>query len=228
MAAVGCAAPTVSLAGGAREYDATDYEAVLERWTRTESLFLIDELTRALTVTATFESWDFRWAYAIRYAEDYRQTIPEREESLRSALRGTEDSHEFFVALYGAKHKHNDLTRADSAWVVRLIDSSGSEVAPSRIEALKKPGVVEQRYYPYNNVWRSGFRLRFPTHKVDGQPTISERAEWFGLRFAGAWGNTDLVWRLTGEGAKRAARLDIPPQAHAAVQPLRPIAPRQP
>lgn len=215
MAAVGCAAPAVSLGGGAREYVATDYEAVLERWTRSESLILIDELTRALTVTATFNSWDFRWAYAIRYAEDYRQTIPEREESLRGALHATLESHEFFVALYGAKHKHNDLTRADSAWIVRLIDSSGSEVAPSRIEAVKKPGVVEQRYFPYNNAWRSGFRLRFPTRGVDGQPTISEGAEWFGLRFAGAWGNTDLVWQLTRDGTARVARRETPSPSSA-------------
>ncbi|MSP24409.1 MAG: hypothetical protein EXR75_04450 [Myxococcales bacterium] len=191
----GCAAPTVSLARGPREYVATDYAAVLDRWTRDESLFLFDELTRALTVTATFESWDFRWAYVIRYAQDYRLTIPQREELLKGELAETRDTHELFVALYGGRHKENDLTRADSPWIVRLIDSTGSEIAPAQIEAVKQTRVLERRYYPYNSVWRSGFRLRFPTRTPDGRPTISEHADWFGLRFAGAWGNTDLVWR---------------------------------
>ena len=83
---VGCGAPAVSLGGGAREYVATDYQSVLDRWTRTESVLLFDELTRALTVTATFESWDFRWAYVIRYGQDFRLTIPERQDMLRKRL----------------------------------------------------------------------------------------------------------------------------------------------
>jgi hypothetical protein len=194
----GCSASPVSLAGGAREYVATDYPTVLDRWTRTESLILYDELTRALTVTATFESWDFRWAYVIRYAQDYRLTIPERQSLLRDKLSATRDTHEFFLALYGAEPKQNDLTKPDSAWIVRLIDSTGTEVPPKQIDAVRRPGAIERRYYPYNTVWRKAFRVSFPSHTSDGRPTISPRAEWFGLRFAGAWGNTDLVWKLAG------------------------------
>jgi len=194
----GCGASTVSLAGGAREYVATDYPAVLDRWTRTESLFLFDELTRALTVTATFESWDFRWAYVIRYAQDYRLTVPQRQALLQQRLDATHDVHEFYVALYGAEDAQNDLTRADGAWIVRLIDSTGGELAPTAIEAVRRPGVLETRYYPYSNVWRRAFRLRFPAKNGEGRPTIPADAEWFGLRFAGPWGNTDLVWDLAG------------------------------
>lgn len=62
LALSGCAESSVSLGGGARTYVATDYPNVLDRFTRSESVFLFDELERALTVTATFESWDFRWA----------------------------------------------------------------------------------------------------------------------------------------------------------------------
>lgn len=107
----GCGAPAVSLGGGAREYVATDYSNVLERWTRTESLLLFDELTRALTVTATFESWDFRWAYVIRYGQDFRVTIAERQEMLRRQLQKTRETHDVFLALYGSADKQNDLYR---------------------------------------------------------------------------------------------------------------------
>ena len=191
-----CGAPAVTLEEGPREYVDTDYDTVLKRWTREESLILFDELEKALTVTATFESWDFRWAYVIRYATDYRLTIPQRQRLLSEYLNETRKHHQFFVALYGANQRQNDLTQKDSAWIVRLIDSTGNEVAPEQIVAVKRPNILERRYYPYNTVWRKAFRITFPTRSSDGRPTISPKAEWMGLRFAGAWGNTDLAWEI--------------------------------
>ncbi|MBI4699671.1 MAG: hypothetical protein HY744_00655 [Deltaproteobacteria bacterium] len=199
VAALGCAAPAVSMREGPREYVATDYENVLARWTRTESLLLLGELDNALTVTATYESWDFRWAYAIRYAQDYRLTIVQRQRLLSQTLGETREHHHFFVALYGGRPRHNDLTNPDSAWIVRLIDDTGTETAPERITALKKPSALERRYFPYNTVWRQAFRIRFPRTSPSGRPTISGQARWFGLRFAGATGNTDLVWTIVPE-----------------------------
>lgn len=195
----GCQPPPVNMAEGPREYVATDYEAVLKHWTREESLILFDELERALTVAATFESWDFRWAYTVRYSQDYRLTIPQRQRLLSKQLNETRKQHQFFVALYGAKQKHNDLTKADSAWIVRLIDATGNETAPTQIESIKKPNILERRYYPFNTVWRKAFRIRFPALGAGGRPTISPEAEWMGLRFAGAWGNTDLIWQIEPE-----------------------------
>jgi hypothetical protein len=192
----GCPSRAVSLQEGPREYVALDYDAVLDHWTREESLVLYDELERALTVTATFQGWDYRWAFVVRYANDYRLTVPQRQRMLAEALGATRKSHEFFVALYGSGQKHNDLTKKDSAWTVRLIDGTGNETPPAQIESVKRSSILERRYYPYNTVWRRGFRVRFPTKGADGRTTIASDAEWFGLRFAGPWGNTDLVWRL--------------------------------
>ena len=196
VAAMGCAAPLVSLDEGTREYVATDYPNVFKLWTRTEDLVLFEELERALTVSATFETWDFRWAYVIRYAKDYRLTVPQRQQLLKERLSETRENHEFFVALYGANNKHNDLTHEDSAWIVRLIDSTGNETAPTKIDKIKKPNTLERRYYPFNTVWRKAFRVRFSRRNKQGHLTVSPDAEWVGLRFAGAMGNTDLIWRL--------------------------------
>jgi hypothetical protein len=33
---------------------------------------------------------------------------------------------------------------------------------------------------------------------LDGRKTISERARWLGLRFAGAQGNQRLLWTIEG------------------------------
>jgi hypothetical protein len=201
LALGGCATPTVNVAEGPREYVATDYDSVLNRWTRTERLFALSELETYLTATATFESWDFRWAYVVRYVQDYRLTIDQRKKLLEKALDETRVKHQFFVALYGGERRYNDLTRADSAWIVRLIDDTGNETAPQEIVAIKKPNALERNYFPYNTPFRQAFRIRFPRVAADGRPTISPQAKWFGLRFAGAQGNSELVWQIEEKAA---------------------------
>ncbi len=136
----GCAEPTVSLGTGPREYVPGDYSQVLKRWTRDQSVIALSELEDKLTVTATFESWDFRWAYVVRYADDYRLTVEQRHELLERTLRETADNHEFYVALYGTNWRWTDLSRPTSAWIVRLIDDQGNETAPSKIEAHRQAG----------------------------------------------------------------------------------------
>ncbi len=192
----GCAVPKVSLADGPREYVATDYENVLRKWTRTEQLVGVSELESFLTVTATFESWDFRWAYVVRYVEDYRLTIEQRKKLLEQAGEDAKTHYQFFVTLYGGSRRHNDLSRADSAWIVRLIDDRGNETAPDEITAVERPNAVERTYYPFNPAWRRAFRIRFPRELEGGRPTVAPDARRVGLRFAGAQGNVDLVWRL--------------------------------
>jgi len=198
LGALGCATQTVSLHEGPREYVATDYESVLRKWTRTEHLIALSELENFLTASATFESWDFRWAYVVRYVQDYRLTIDQRKKLLENTLEETRQRHQFFVALYGGERKYNDLTKPESAWIVRLIDDTGNETAPEEITSISRPNALERTYYPYNTVWRMAFRIRFPRVKPDGQPTISPQAKWFGIRFAGAQGNTELIWQLEG------------------------------
>lgn len=192
----GCATQYVTLAEGPREYVATDYETVLRKWTRTGNLFAVSELESYLTATATFESWDFRWAYVVRYVQDYRLTIEQRKKLLQRTLEETREHHQFFVALHGSERRYNDLTRSDSAWIVRLIDDTGNETAPEEIVPITKPNAVERTYFPYNTVYRQAFRIRFPHTKASGTPTISPDATWVGLRFAGAQGNSELVWSL--------------------------------
>jgi hypothetical protein len=190
----GCGAPVVSLTQGPREYAATDYERVLDRWTRTEQLFVASEPDDILTATATYESWDFRWAYVVRYAEDYRLTVDQRRALLTRSLADVDRVHQFYVALYAQRRSYSDLAAEKPAWIIRLIDDHGDETAPSEIEPIRRPGAIERTYYPYSTPWRTVFRVRFPVARADGRRTISPSAQWFGLRFAGAQGNQQLVW----------------------------------
>lgn len=198
IAMIACAPTTVSLNRGPREYVAADYQQVLNKWTRTDHLLSLAELDDLLTVTATFESYDFRWAYVVRYAQDYRLTVAQRKRLLETTLRETETHHQFYVTLYGSTWRWTDLTKPDSAWIVRMIDDIGNETAPEEIIAVRKPGAIEKTYFPYTTPWRRVFRIRFPVVTPDGRPTVAKRARWFGLRFAGAQGNQELRWELDG------------------------------
>lgn len=215
MSSMGCTDPKVSLATGPREYTDSDYAQVLERWTREKSLTSLSELDTVLTVTATFESWDFRWAYVVRYANDYRLTVEQRRQLLERTLSETTDGHRFYVALYGSNVRWTDLTRPNSAWIVRLIDDEGNETAPLSIELIARPGALERRYFPYSTIWRNVFRIKFPTTTPGGQSTISPAARWFGLRFAGAEGNEELRWDVEPGTGKTTLR-ESGPNAHVA------------
>lgn len=200
-----CAGPSVSLSAGVREYTANDYPAVLKRWTRTERLIDLSELDDLLTATATYESWDFRWAYVIRYAQDYRLTVEQRRALLDKTLAETRLQHSFYVSIYGTKWRWADLSKPGSSWVVRLIDDKGNETAPSGIEPIVKPGAMEMRYFPYTTVWRHTFRIKFPATRGDGNPSVDPNAKWFGLRFAGAEGNEELRWDIEERPGRAAA-----------------------
>jgi hypothetical protein len=203
----GCSTPHVSLANGTREYVASDYPQVLARWTRSEDLLVLSELDNLLTATATYQSWDFRWAYVVRYAQDYRLTVEQRRALMTKTLEEARDAHHFYVALYGATRRSTDLTQSNSTWIVRLIDDQGNETAPAKLEAIAKPGPLEKTYFPYTTGFRNAYRIVFPRATESGRPTIAPNARWFGIRFAGAEGNQELRWELEPIEADRLAHV---------------------
>jgi len=190
----GCSTPPVNTAEGPREYVPQDYDRVLKHWTRSARLLSVGQFDNVLSVTATFESWDFRWAYVMRYADDYRLTVDQRRALLERSLAESRQEHQFYLALSAQKHKWGDLTMDTPAWIIRLIDDTGSETAPREIVEIKRPGAIETTYFPYTTPWRRTYRVSFPATRPDGQPTISRHARSLGLRYAGAQGNEELTW----------------------------------
>ena len=200
-ALAGCAhgGPAVSLAEGPRSYNGSEYGQVMDRWTRSHSLVRLPTVDDRLTVTSTYEGWDFRWSYAMRYARDYRLSAAERQALLDASLLETQTAHRFQIALYGnLPPRMTDLTRPNAAWVVRLIDDRGNETAPIRVEQVLRPTAIDKAYFPYLSVWRQIFRVDFPRKKADGSPTIATNARWFALQFSGAYGQAVVTWGLVG------------------------------
>ena len=168
---------------------------VLKRWTRADRLYSFQGVDDVLSVNATFEAYEFRWAYVIRYAEDYRLTIEQRRDLLADALDDASKHHQFYIALYGNRPAEGDLTKPTPAWVVRLVDDKGHVTAPEEIVAIKKPGPLERTYFPYTTPWRQAFRLRFPAQTAAG-PAIDPAAQLVLLRFSGPLGNLELPWQI--------------------------------
>lgn len=195
-----CAAPTVVLRQGPRAYTAESYEEVLERWTRSGHAYTLQGLDDHLAVTATYESWDFRWAYVVRYARDFMLSTEERRGLMEQSLGAAGREHAFYVTLQSSNRRYGDLTRATSAWRVMLINDRRQEVAPVEIEPVRRPGALERTYFPHTNVWRQAFRIRFPRRvRVPGQGDVEildDATRRFLLRFSGPLGHADVVWQV--------------------------------
>ncbi|MCC7534736.1 MAG: hypothetical protein IT379_00910 [Deltaproteobacteria bacterium] len=201
LVSIACGSVAVSLEEGPRRYTADDYEDVYERWTRTVDEFHIGNLEQVIRATATFQSWDFRWAYVVRYAHDFRFSTMQRTRMLEHALRDAQEHHRFFLTMSGRYRREADLTGEQRAWRVLLVNADGDEVEPDRIERVSRPGAAERIYFPTVSPYRLTFRLSFPVRDPrSGQPFLQPHHRYFTLRFAGALGAVDLRWNIFGSG----------------------------
>lgn len=196
LAAAGCKPAKLTMEPGPRTFTPASYPSVWEAWTREEESFAWKELTHEIFVSATFESWEFRWAYVIRYAHDYSLTPEARDEMLNASLTSSRQEHRFFVTLAGLDFREANLTNRSSAWRVLLIDPEGHQTDPVLLERVRRPSAVDRVYFPQVNSFRQTFRLTFPAVDADGRPAIPEGAEFVVLRFTGARGRADLRWDL--------------------------------
>jgi hypothetical protein len=201
---LGCGAAPVSLSRSPRAYTAEAYPEALTRWTRTGQAFTLRGFfDDQLAVTATYESWDFRWAYVVRYAADFHLTSDERTRLLRASLDAADREHEFYVTLSVPTRRWGDLASPTAAWRVMLVNDRQQEVLPLAIEPVRQPGALERTYFPYTTVWRQVYRVRFPVRVsahggADAEPLIGAHARYFILRFAGPIGQVDLTWNVEG------------------------------
>lgn len=192
----GCGAAAITLHPESRAFTWRDYEQVYETWTRDADEFEFGRLSDVLNVTATFQSWELRWAYVIRYAHDYSLSTEARTAMLRASLDDAQAHHRFFVTLSGTQYREADLTRDDSAWRVLLVDERGAQTVPLEVQKVDATP-AEKVYFPSISPFRHAFRIVFPAYRPDGSPTIPPDAAYVLLRFTGARGTVDLRWSFS-------------------------------
>jgi hypothetical protein len=189
----GCGAQAISLSPQARSFTSRDYEKVYDAWTRDADEFEFGRLSDVLNATATFQSWEFRWAYVVRYAHDYSLSTEARTEMLRASLADAEQHHRFFITMVGTDFRESDLSREESAWRVLLVDQRGAQTVPIEVDKVD-PTAAEKVYFPSISPFRHAYRIVFPAFRADGSPTIPPDADFVILRFTGARGAIDLRW----------------------------------
>lgn len=216
LVVAGCASTNrklVSFAAGERNYDTLDYEPVVVKWTRHNRLQTsfdkVEPFVIALDVRATFNSWDWRWAYTERYAQHFGLSDAERVKLRQEQLAEAEKFHEFHVMAAASRDEWANLlkTGPNSVWRITLFDDSNREVEPNDRFKVKLPIATEIAFYPYVGSIEIPFStrvfLRFPTKFPDGTPTISANTKRVTLRFTGPLGTVDLAWRAgdIGDGS---------------------------
>lgn len=204
-----CGGRALPLQASPRAFTPGDYERIYGDWTRETDDFSFGRLQDVLHVTATFESWEFRWAYVVRYAADFSLPTEERTQLLRSTLGDAEERHRFFVTLVGNRYRESDLTDERSAWRVLLVDEEGRQIRPIEVTRVRRPGAAERVYFPSVSKQRHTFRVAFPTQRRDGSPVIGRDASHVVLRFTGAEGQVDLRWDFDPDANEPA--VPIPP-----------------
>ena len=192
----GCGAGQVPIHQGTRSFTASDYGGIYDRWTRGGDEFDFGRLAEVLHVTATFESWEFRWAYVVRYAQDHSLTTEERTRTLEQSLGDARERHRFFVTVGVPIFREGDITGSFSDIRVVLVDPDGRQTTPAEILPIHRPSTDQRIYFPSITRQRHTFRIAFPAVADDGTPTIPTDAAWIVLRFAGALGTVDLRWDL--------------------------------
>lgn len=200
LACAACGSSRVTMREATREFTASDYGGIYGRWTRSADEFELGRLSEILHVTATFESWEFRWAYVVRYAHDHSFTTEERTRLLDESLADARERHRFFVTLAGPVWRESDLTGRQSDWRILLVDSTGRQVEPVELTRIDRPSADQRVYFPSINRQRMTFRIAFPTRSADGTPTIAPDANHVMLRFAGSAGIVNLKWEIERPG----------------------------
>lgn len=189
-----CGAGPVSLSTVSRAFTADDYNGIYNRWTRNADDFEIVRMSEVAHVTATFESWEFRWAYVVRYARDHALDTAARQSMLDEALHDSTERHRFFVTFAAPIYREGDLTGDRSDWRVILVDAAGHQTEPVEFTRIPRPSRDLRTYFPSVNRQRHTFRISFPAQSSDGVPTIPSDATHIILRFASSLGIVDLRW----------------------------------
>lgn len=211
LSVAGCGSASVTMRESTRSFTASDYEDVYERWTRSADEFEFGRLSEILHVTATFEAWEFRWAYVVRYAADHSFSTEERTRLLEESLEDARQRHRFFVTLGGPVWREFDLSAHESDWRVLLVDPTGRHTEPVELTKIARPSADQRVYFPSISRQRHTFRIAFPSVHADGTPTIPGDADHVVLRFASARGTVNLRWELEvprGEAAGEAGEID--------------------
>ncbi len=170
-----------------------DYAEVLETWTREDKVY--QGLETKMFVTATFHTPQFRRAFAVAFPEIYGHggNITRRE--LVDLTGDVEQFHNFFMSVYTAEPKWNDLSQSDSIWRLTLIGSEEVSVPPAQVIPIKIDANLTA-VYPYITRFDKGYLVRFALADEMQRLVLDGKSNHVTLRIASALGVAELRWDI--------------------------------
>jgi hypothetical protein len=194
-----CGTVVVDLSERERDFQPRDYNEVYERWTREFQIMPVDGIENVLTATVTHLSFEFRWAYVVKSAQDLRLSPAERQQLNDEQFSRLAQGHEFFVSCMSGVDKSEDLDPEKGPWKIRLVDDRGRQVAPLEVKRVKRPSAAEVKYFSFDPVHRHAWRILFPLRAEDGRPILHPEVLSYALRFSSPYGQGEAPYS-TGSG----------------------------
>jgi len=175
-----------------------EYSTVLNKWTKGRKIF--KGLESRLYINATYKDPTFREAYIDRYAESYMLEEPYRAALVEREREQAEKYNEFFMTAFTPVDRWNDFDEKDSVWKLYLEDSGGSRLSPVSITKVDASDPLVREFFPYLDLWSSGYVVRFPKYSEAGrEPIPGPDTEFIRLVITGVLGEGELTWPLKEE-----------------------------
>jgi hypothetical protein len=166
---------------------------VLRAWTRHVKIW--GDVGTVIEAWAVYKSSEFRQAYIERYADVYTLSDAERSSLYAAQTDAARRAFEFHVAAQTTNYKWNDLERSNSAWRVSLVDATGAELTPKRIEPLRLPELYETQFFPDRTEFSRSYLIRFDRAEADAAGFAGPRSGRIVLRIASPLAKAELVWQ---------------------------------
>jgi hypothetical protein len=192
----GCAASTpryVDFSEGNRTFRSEDYEPVFTRWSRHAKAVVVHQGT-VIETWAVYKSWEFRQAYVEHYAKIYSLQDAERAALFNAQREASRQTYEFHVAVQMTNYKWNDLDKANSPWRISLVDGAGAEIAPRKVEMLKRPELYETQFFPNRTEFSHTYLIRFTRADAESSGFAGPASGRITLRIASPLAKNELVW----------------------------------
>lgn len=194
-----CGSVTVDLSETERDFQPRDYRNVYERWTRGFRILPVDGIENVLSATVTHLSFEFRWAYVVKKAQDLRLSPSERQRLNDEQFSRLALGHEFFISCMSGIAGADNLDPDKGPWMIRLVDDRGRQVAPLEVTRARRPSAAEVRYFGFDSVQRRAWRLLFPLTADDGRPILHPEVRSYSLRFSSPHGQGEATYSAAAD-----------------------------
>lgn len=171
------------------------YFDILPQWTKSQKV--IDNLDSKLFIYATYKSWPLREAYVDEYAKRYQMDDAQKQKIRNEEKDLDERLNEFFIAVYTPDERWNDFNTSESIWKIYLEDEKKGRVAPIKIVKVDVKSPLIREFYPYLDLWSSGYIIKFPKYMIGGkEPFPGKDTNYFKLIVTGVVGSAELKWQM--------------------------------